>query len=68
MRDIISFSAGCWQKICNIKFTCQRSGDWAVFYVGKGAGDRYLHILIAALRSPQASDKLDKIRAIQERV
>ena len=67
MRDIISFSAAVAEKLQYYVYLLKDPETGQVFYVGKGAGDRIFAHLNRALRSPQASDKLDKIRAIQEK-
>ncbi len=67
MRDITCFSATVAEKLQYYVYLLKDPETGQVFYVGKGAGDRIFAHLNRALRSPQACDKLEKIRAIQEK-
>ena len=67
MRHITSFSAAVAERLQYYVYLLKDPESGQVFYVGKGVGDRIFAHLNHALRSPRASDKLDKIRAIQEK-
>ena len=67
MSEIKEFSAAVIEKLGYYVYLLIDPETNSVFYVGKGIENRIFAHLNHALTSPQVSDKLDKIRAIQSK-
>jgi hypothetical protein len=67
MSEIKEFSPSITEKLGHYVYILINPETGSVFYVGKGTGNRIFAHLNHAISSPLENDKLDKIRAIQEK-
>ena len=67
MSKVTEFSTAVIEKLGYYVYLLADPETNDVFYIGKGTGNRIFSHLNRALTSPQASDKLEKIRAIQSK-
>lgn len=67
MAEVKEFSTAVIEKLGYYVYLLIDPETDTIFYVGKGTENRIFAHLNSALTSPQASDKLEKIRSIQAR-
>lgn len=67
MKTINKFSISVIEKLGFYVYLLIDSESNEIFYVGKGTGNRIFQHINSAIKSPQDSDKLNKIRAIHSK-
>ncbi|HNS03167.1 MAG TPA: hypothetical protein PKM78_12395 [Anaerolineae bacterium] len=66
MNEITEFSHSVCEKLGYYVYLLKDPQTGDVFYIGKGSGNRIFEHLNGAIASPLVSDKLDRIRSIQQ--